>query len=542
MMARRVADNIETVFHYCLLGIFLFTSISFFFIFVINWEVWFFGIKLDGFPAGMLLFTKFMITIILAFLLVKYPEKIVIIAGMSLFFFGFSCIDSAVTIQKNTSGQEFFATLPAILILVPATILISHFLAARSWKRDDDSTRSAPITGSAFSTTVSKKTVRYATGDMLMLALAGVVVAVLVGPVIISLFFSPQNAGISSSGYSGDSLISKVDANGTTEWQTLVHGYSDFPLQVSQSNDGDFIIGGMFRLSGQTDASLRVMKFGSNGTLIWNIQRGVFAYPETNLGALHAVLPTAGEYTVIMVDGFVIRLDAQGNELWHHRNPNTFVQSSLSLPDGGYIIIGEAHEGRPSEPGWKIFDGWILDANRQGDTVWEKKEKEFSNCRKALLSPEGDLLVSCSVSDLDPDKAGNQIVALDLQGNYLWKKSFAEKKDGILYAMKSPGNGTLEVYLRGEGERRYLLDRQGNVIDEELLSSRPDSFSHEIEPDITYNAEPVAVNRTRITVKNLYGSETVFLIDYPVNREGLSRIYSVNPISDGGYLLFSSAQ
>ena len=133
-------------------------------------------------------------------------------------------------------------------------------------------------------------------------------------------------------------------------------------------------------------------------------------------------------------------------------------------------------------------------------------------------------------------------MALDLQGNYLWKKSFAEKKDGILYAMKSPGNGTLEVYLRGEGERRYLLDRQGNVIDEELLSSRPDSFSHEIEPDITYNAEPVAVNRTRITVKNLYGSETVFLIDYPVNREGLSRIYSVNPISDGGYLLFSSAQ
>ncbi|MCK4268931.1 MAG: hypothetical protein KAW93_00455, partial [Methanogenium sp.] len=114
--------------------------------------------------------------------------------------------------------------------------------------------------------------------------------------------------------------------------------------------------------------------------------------------------------------------------------------------------------------------------------------------------------------------------------------------DGIVYSMKPRDNGTVEVYLRGEGERKYTLDHQGNILKEELLPPRPDSFSHEIALYMTYDTEPLAGNRTQVNVRDRDGSEIVFIIDYPMNLENLSRIYSVDPTSDGGYLVASSAK
>ena len=621
MNVKRVAEGLDQVFHYCLLGIFLFSSVIYFFMFVINWECWFFGMKMDGFYAGVLLFTYCLIASSLAYLLIRYPQKIALIAGLSIFFFGFIFIDSAVTIQELSGGQKLFSTFPAMLVLIPAGILIGHFLVVRLHKKGDDTVRSDAGTDSTFTTAGTKKAEEYTTGQILMLALAAIVVVILfgplvlipvgiliglflavrpckkdddtvrsntvtdstlktagtkkaenyrtghllilaltafivvilLGPVVISLFFmflSSLHSVVSPSVPVpvGDSLISKVDANGTTEWQSLVNGYSGSYLDVCPSHDGGFIIAGMFWLSGQTDRSLRVMKLDRNGTLIWDVHRGKSAYPETDLHGIRMLLPTAGEYTVIMLNGIVMRLDEQGNELWHCYYPHdTHVVNSISLTDGGYILIGEANEEGPE--GWKKFDGWILNADREGNTVWEKKEKDFTSCRRGILSTEGNLLVSCyagcydpDVSCSDPDESGNVIVALDLQGNYLWKKEFVEKDDGIVYSMKPRDNGTVEVYLRGEGERKYTLDHQGNILKEELLPPRPDSFSHEIALYMTYDTEPLAGNRTQVNVRDRDGSEIVFIIDYPMNLENLSRIYSVDPTSDGGYLVASSAK
>ncbi len=542
MNDNQLIEKIDQVSHYCLLGIFLFSSIAFLFIFVINWEDWFFGMKMDGFLAGILLFTKCLIAAILAYLIIRYPEMIVVISSVSVLFYGFLCLDSAITIRKLTNGQEFFSIIYAMLVLVPTSILIGHIITGKVGKKNDDATAGKTVTGPVITTFEREKPDRYATGNTLILVLAAIVAAFLIGPIVVSLFFSYLHPPVSTAVPVGDSLLSKVSANGTTEWQTLINGYSEFPLKVSPSPDGGIIIAGMFRLSGYIDPAMRVMNLDHNGNPVWDIQRGVSAYPETNLGALHAVLPTAGEYTVIMVDGFVIRLDTEGNELWHRDYADTIVHTSISRPDGGYFLIGDAHEGIPSEPGWKKFDGWILSADRNGDIVWEKKETGFSNCMRAIQSPEGNLLVSCFVSGSDPDKAGNQIVAFDIQGKTLWKKNFVEKNEGIIYSMKTPDNGTYEVFLRGEGERKYTIDYLGNSLIEELLPSGPDSFSHEVVPDTVYKAGSIAGNRTQVNVRDFSGAESVFIIGYPINRENLSVIYSVNPTSDGGYLFSSSAE
>jgi len=63
---------------------------GFLFAFIINWEDWFFGIKLDGLPAGIYLFSKAVVAALLAYLLLKYGTKQFLLSIASLFFFLFA--------------------------------------------------------------------------------------------------------------------------------------------------------------------------------------------------------------------------------------------------------------------------------------------------------------------------------------------------------------------------------------------------------------------------------------------------------------------
>jgi hypothetical protein len=130
-MMKNIPRNIDTAFRYCLLGLFLYTSVTLFFIFVLNWEARFFGMKLDGFPAGVLLGIRFLAPAILALILIRYPKKIMPVALMALAFFGFFFVDSSMTIQMNTGGKVLFGTIPLVSVLIPVVVLIGNFLVIR---------------------------------------------------------------------------------------------------------------------------------------------------------------------------------------------------------------------------------------------------------------------------------------------------------------------------------------------------------------------------------------------------------------------------
>jgi hypothetical protein len=541
MQIRRVTDGLDYLFHSLLLGTLLLTTITFFFVFVINWEDWLFGIKMEGLPAGLLLLTKCLAAGILAYFLIRYPEKTTTIAGFAFFVYGVLFLDSAITVQKKTGGQELFSIVPAIMVIIPFCILAGNTLMTRPGKNEDLSLTSETKAGLPSATEGIKAKERYARGDTLMLILAAIITAFLFGPLVLSLGFSALFHASTPSIPVQDSLISKVDGNGLTKWQTVVEGYSKSSVRVTPSQDGGIIISGMYGFFQETDPALRVLKLDQNGNVVWDIHKGCFAYPEANLGALRTTLSTAGEYTVVMVDGFIIRLDALGNEMWHRKYPNVVVLDALQQPDGGFILAGDAHKGSPSEPDWLQFDGWILRADEKGDIMWEKKETGVSNCQKVTALKNGNLLVTCFGSGSGPNLAGNQIIAFDPQGNYLWRKDFVENNDGLVWAIKPENNGTVAVYLRGEGEQIYFLDSQGKTVNVRVLSPMNDSFNHEIKPDIVFEAQPQEGNRTRVIVNDLQGSVQDFILNFQKDGKMRSRIYSVNPTPDGGYLISSTA-
>lgn len=139
MNLKGVAKGLDQGFYYILLGIFLSTTFMYLFLFVLNWEYWFFGTKMDGLNAGIILFTYFLISASLAYLLFRYPRRIVIIALLSIFFFGFIFIDSATTIQKMSSGLRLYSDFLAMLVLAPAVILAGHLIVARFYDMEEDS-------------------------------------------------------------------------------------------------------------------------------------------------------------------------------------------------------------------------------------------------------------------------------------------------------------------------------------------------------------------------------------------------------------------
>jgi hypothetical protein len=128
MDANAMMKPVGTFLFLCLFVSVVISAMIFLFVFVINWEDWFFGIKLDGLPAGLCLLAKALGAAAIVIILAQYPRHQVagILAGTG--YFGLLFFDSAVTIQKNTYGRQSFSILLAILFLVPVLLLIIHLV------------------------------------------------------------------------------------------------------------------------------------------------------------------------------------------------------------------------------------------------------------------------------------------------------------------------------------------------------------------------------------------------------------------------------
>ncbi|MDO9326595.1 MAG: hypothetical protein Q7T80_16720 [Methanoregula sp.] len=104
------------------------------FVFIINWEDWFFGIKLDGLPAGLYLFSKAVLAALLVFLLAKSETKRILWIPGSIFFFAIVFILPVFSSQRNMRnelGWMIFWVELAVLIIIPVFLLILILITNR---------------------------------------------------------------------------------------------------------------------------------------------------------------------------------------------------------------------------------------------------------------------------------------------------------------------------------------------------------------------------------------------------------------------------
>ncbi|WP_292370515.1 hypothetical protein [Methanoregula sp. UBA64] len=109
------------------MALFLFLDVLMFsFAFLINWEAWFFGIKLDGWPAGLYLAATALAATGLIVLLLKYPGRSFAICSAAVLYFAFVYILPVFSRQANMKSDlgwtVFWAEL-VLYIVIPLVFL-----------------------------------------------------------------------------------------------------------------------------------------------------------------------------------------------------------------------------------------------------------------------------------------------------------------------------------------------------------------------------------------------------------------------------------
>ncbi|MBP2134327.1 glucan phosphoethanolaminetransferase (alkaline phosphatase superfamily) [Methanomicrobium sp. W14] len=139
MNFQKTAKSLDKVLYVLLLLILLLNSLMYLFAFTLNWETWFLGMKTDGLIAGIILFAYFFIPAALCVLLLMYPQSIVAIALLSVFFFCFGFIDSSMTVQKLSGGLNLYNEFMAVFMVIPLIVLAGHLAVTRLYSSDEDS-------------------------------------------------------------------------------------------------------------------------------------------------------------------------------------------------------------------------------------------------------------------------------------------------------------------------------------------------------------------------------------------------------------------
>ena len=249
-------------------------------------------------------------------------------------------------------------------------------------------------------------------------------------------------------------------------------------LAVKQSRDGGYIVGAS--QGDPTDSGqFWVLRLDADGNLLWqqaggssdpDVEDYVVDVDETPDGGVVVLVESDSPFQTADLnkkdgafgneDFWVIRFDANGNQLWDH----TFGASEQdephrirAMPDGRFWLFGNFRDGTNGNrlsPTRGATSWWFVGLDTNGQKVAEQSFGGSSYNEAASFTPTangGFVLVGTSDSPASGNKTGTNfgnfdiwVVRVDASGSKLWDKSFGgSEADYGLDAWET--NGTLVV-------------------------------------------------------------------------------------------------
>ena len=237
-----------------------------------------------------------------------------------------------------------------------------------------------------------------------------------------------------------DAWILRLNGLGKVLWErTFGSSGFDIPWSVAQVADGGFIF------AGETTAG------------------------ETTAGG-KAVPGRQGK------DAWVMRLDAQGDPLWEKTfggEKYDILTAIATVPGGGFILAGNTES-----KGAGRNDGWIVRLDAQGEMLWERTygKKNRDAFWSITVVPDagsvhgGGFAVAGQIGSTRAGYSDAWVLRLDQQGRVLWEKTFGGKKgDSARAILPGPRGGFIvagSTESRGAGRRdgwMFRLDANGRL-------------------------------------------------------------------------------
>jgi len=273
-----------------------------------------------------------------------------------------------------------------------------------------------------------------------------------------------------------DVWIIKLDRNGNKIWSKTFGGKSwDEAHSIVQTKDGGYILSGETYSFGAGKSDVWIIKLDRNGNKIWSKTFG-----GKNWDVAHSIVQTkdggyvvsgdTGSFGAGGGDGWIIKLDRNGNKIWSKAfgGKNWDVAHSIvQTKDGGYIVSGYTDSF-----GAGGSDGWIIKLDRNGNKIWSKTfgGKKWDVAYSIVQTKDGGYIVSGYTKSFGAGGRDVWIIKLDRNGNKIWSKTFGSKKWDVAFSIVQTKDGGYivsgETYSFGAGRGDVWiikLDSKGNL-------------------------------------------------------------------------------
>lgn len=273
-------------------------------------------------------------------------------------------------------------------------------------------------------------------------------------------------------------LVLRFDAGGDLIWERDYGGKGVEWAEFLQAlPDGGMVVVGATNSRGEGETDGWVFRLDPSGEVLWDQTFGgarrdridaVSALPDGGF-VVSGDTESAGDGPF---DGWVIRLDADGDVLWERtyggagRDEARFIES---LSDGGFAVAGlTTSRGAGDE------DAWILRLDPAGEVVWEATVGGAAPDRALELRETADgglVAVGITHSRGESEDADGMVFKLDSEGKVTWERALGgDGKDSLWAVWPLPDEGIVATGStpRSDGEGRdgwfVTLDGAGEVL------------------------------------------------------------------------------
>lgn len=290
-----------------------------------------------------------------------------------------------------------------------------------------------------------------------------------------------------------DVYIAKLDASGNVVWENTYGGqYDDKASSIVKTSDGYIIVGTTLSYNiGNSD--IYVLKVDDSGNEIWHKN---FGDSQGDNGS-RIIQTKDGNYAIIGAtagfgaqgfDFYLMKIDGDGNELWHKLYGGSDWDEGNSiaeLPNGDLVLAGFAVGFGPG--GKDIF---LIKTDADGNEIWHKAFGGVyqDNASKVLVTSDGIVVGGNTTIQIKGqgivENVDIIVIKTDMDGNKIWQSEFGGTNDESLGSMilNSDGNivlaGSTDSYSKSYSA--YFLDinpgGQITSVDDNANQSTPESF------------------------------------------------------------------
>ena len=292
--------------------------------------------------------------------------------------------------------------------------------------------------------------------------------------------------------------LSKLSAEGDLRW-TKVYGTdrNDAANNMTWMEDGHIaVVGESHAIGADNNVDGFVLKLDKDGNEIWlktyglqNRNESFYSIDQTTENGLIITGFVTGNG--FGNDHYVVRLDGEGNEIWakaYGTEGNEVGVAVRQTLEGNYVLIGDKQQGTDGPYGIEVLQ---LDAN--GNEGWQLDINDFSNggCKNMILDSNGDIVIVGEAVPAKNEGFDVLLAKVNLSGNLIWQKFIDGTPNGdagfdLIESGVEGGYLVVGYGFNPEREQTDILlgqvDVDGNEIETRFLGGNAFDIAYDIIP------------------------------------------------------------